>query len=202
MDPWGVYYGPLSSCRVSRNTLSGYFLAGRDMAWWPIGASLFASSEGSGLFIGLAGTGAAGGIAVAGFEWIATYVLLALAWVFVPVYLSSGIVTMPEYLGRRFGGERIRTVLSVLSLMLSVFTKISVGYTALSVSLSLMLSVFTKISIAPLARRGQIAPLARRGQIAPLARRGQIAPLARRGQIAPLARRGQIAPLARKKGHV
>uniref|UniRef100_A0A8C1YX61 Sodium/mannose cotransporter SLC5A10 n=1 Tax=Cyprinus carpio TaxID=7962 RepID=A0A8C1YX61_CYPCA len=58
-----------SSCRVSRNTLSGYFLAGRDMAWWPIGASLFASSEGSGLFIGLAGTGAAGGIAVAGFEW-------------------------------------------------------------------------------------------------------------------------------------
>uniref|UniRef100_A0A7N6A538 Sodium/mannose cotransporter SLC5A10 n=1 Tax=Anabas testudineus TaxID=64144 RepID=A0A7N6A538_ANATE len=61
--------GIWSSCRVSRNTLSGYFLAGRDMAWWPIGASLFASSEGSGLFIGLAGTGAAGGIAVAGFEW-------------------------------------------------------------------------------------------------------------------------------------
>ncbi|XP_058495895.1 sodium/mannose cotransporter SLC5A10 isoform X2 [Solea solea] len=115
-----------SSCRVSRNTLSGYFLAGRDMAWWPIGASLFASSEGSGLFIGLAGTGAAGGIAVAGFEWNATYVLLALAWVFVPVYISSGIVTMPEYLGRRFGGERIRTYLAVLSLLLSIFTKISV----------------------------------------------------------------------------
>ncbi|XP_018596293.1 sodium/glucose cotransporter 5 isoform X3 [Scleropages formosus] len=95
------------------------------MAWWPIGASLFASSEGSGLFIGLAGTGAAGGIAVAGFEWNATYVLLALAWVFVPVYVSSGIVTMPEYLGRRFGGERIRMYLSALSLMLSVFTKIS-----------------------------------------------------------------------------
>ncbi|XP_029548409.1 sodium/glucose cotransporter 5-like [Salmo trutta] len=86
-----VAVGIWSSCRVSRNTLSGYFLAGRDMAWWPIGASLFASSEGSGLFIGLAGTGAAGGIAVAGFEWNATYVLLALAWVFVPVYVSSGI---------------------------------------------------------------------------------------------------------------
>ncbi|XP_059902360.1 sodium/mannose cotransporter SLC5A10 [Gadus macrocephalus] len=117
--------GIWSSCRVSRNTLSGYFLAGRDMAWWPIGASLFASSEGSGLFIGLAGTGAAGGIAVAGFEWNATYVLLALAWVFVPVYVASGIVTMPEYLGRRFGGERIRTYLAVLSLLLSIFTKIS-----------------------------------------------------------------------------
>ncbi|XP_036380414.1 sodium/glucose cotransporter 5 isoform X2 [Megalops cyprinoides] len=120
-----VAVGIWSSCRVSRNTLSGYFLAGRDMAWWPIGASLFASSEGSGLFIGLAGTGAAGGIAVAGFEWNATYVLLALAWVFVPVYVSSGIVTMPEYVGRRFGGERIRMYLSALSLLLSVFTKIS-----------------------------------------------------------------------------
>ncbi|XP_017313348.1 sodium/glucose cotransporter 5 [Ictalurus punctatus] len=120
-----VAVGIWSSCRVSRNTLSGYFLAGRDMAWWPIGASLFASSEGSGLFIGLAGTGAAGGIAVAGFEWNATYVLLALAWIFVPVYVSCGIVTMPEYLGRRFGGERIRMYMSALSLMLSVFTKIS-----------------------------------------------------------------------------
>ncbi|NWH74689.1 SC5AA protein, partial [Piaya cayana] len=120
-----VAVGIWSSCRVNRNTVSGYFLAGRDMAWWPIGASLFASSEGSGLFIGLAGTGAAGGIAVTGFEWNATYALLALAWVFVPVYISSGIVTMPEYLQRRFGGERIRMYLSGLSLLLSIFTKIS-----------------------------------------------------------------------------
>uniref|UniRef100_A0A8C1YXC0 Sodium/mannose cotransporter SLC5A10 n=1 Tax=Cyprinus carpio TaxID=7962 RepID=A0A8C1YXC0_CYPCA len=115
-----VAVGIWSSCRVSRNTLSGYFLAGRDMAWWPIGASLFASSEGSGLFIGLAGTGAAGGIAVAGFEWnviraIPSALLVSL----------SQIVTMPEYLGRRFGGERIRMYLSALSLLLSVFTKIS-----------------------------------------------------------------------------
>lgn len=80
-----------SSCRASRNTVRGYFLAGRDMTWWPIGASLFASSEGSGLFIGLAGSGAAGGLAVAGFEWNATYVLLALAWVFVPIYISSEV---------------------------------------------------------------------------------------------------------------
>ncbi|XP_029431926.1 sodium/glucose cotransporter 5 isoform X2 [Rhinatrema bivittatum] len=100
-----VAVGIWSSCRVSRNTLSGYFLAGRNMTWWPIGASLFASSEGSGLFIGLAGTGAAGGIAVAGFEW--------------------NIITMPEYLQRRFGGERIQMYLSALSLLLSVFTKIS-----------------------------------------------------------------------------
>uniref|UniRef100_A0A9L0IVW3 Sodium/mannose cotransporter SLC5A10 n=1 Tax=Equus asinus TaxID=9793 RepID=A0A9L0IVW3_EQUAS len=121
-----VAVGIWSSCRASRNTVSGYFLAGRDMTWWPIGASLFASSEGAGLFIGLAGSGAAGGLAVAGFEWNATYVLLALAWVFVPIYISSEIVTMPEYLQKRFGGQRIRMYLSVLSLLLSVFTKISI----------------------------------------------------------------------------
>uniref|UniRef100_A0A8C9DLM4 Sodium/mannose cotransporter SLC5A10 n=1 Tax=Prolemur simus TaxID=1328070 RepID=A0A8C9DLM4_PROSS len=95
------------------------------MTWWPIGASLFASSEGSGLFIGLAGSGAAGGLAVAGFEWNATYVLLALAWVFVPIYISSEIVTLPEYIQKRYGGHRIRVYLSVLSLLMSVFTKIS-----------------------------------------------------------------------------
>ncbi|XP_073902814.1 sodium/mannose cotransporter SLC5A10 isoform X7 [Castor canadensis] len=121
-----VAVGIWSSCRASRNTVSGYFLAGRDMTWWPIGASLFASSEGSGLFVGLAGSGAAGGLAVAGFEWNATYVLLALAWVFVPIYISSEIVTLPEYMQKRFGGQRIRMYLSVLSLLLSVFTKISI----------------------------------------------------------------------------
>uniref|UniRef100_A0A8C8XQB6 Sodium/mannose cotransporter SLC5A10 n=1 Tax=Panthera leo TaxID=9689 RepID=A0A8C8XQB6_PANLE len=118
--------GIWSSCRASRNTVRGYFLAGRDMTWWPIGASLFASSEGSGLFIGLAGSGAAGGLAVAGFEWNATYVLLALAWVFVPIYISSEIVTMPEYIQKRYGGQRICMYLSILSLLLSVFTKISI----------------------------------------------------------------------------
>ncbi|XP_004381047.1 sodium/mannose cotransporter SLC5A10 isoform X1 [Trichechus manatus latirostris] len=118
--------GIWSSCQASRNTVSSYFLASRDMTWWPIGASLFASSEGSGLFIGLAGSGAAGGLAVAGFEWNATYVLLALAWVFVPIYVSSEIVTMPEYIQKRYGGQRICMYLSVLSLLLSIFTKISI----------------------------------------------------------------------------
>uniref|UniRef100_A0A8U7N562 Sodium/mannose cotransporter SLC5A10 n=1 Tax=Corvus moneduloides TaxID=1196302 RepID=A0A8U7N562_CORMO len=113
-----VGVGIWSSCRVNRNTVSGYFLAGRDMAWWPIGASLFASSEGSGLFLGLAGTGAAGGIAVAGFEWNVRNVRLM-------VLPPWQIVTMPEYLQRRFGGERIQMYLSSLSLLLSIFTKIS-----------------------------------------------------------------------------
>ncbi|XP_036377112.1 sodium/glucose cotransporter 4 [Megalops cyprinoides] len=95
------------------------------MTWWPIGASLMSSNVGSGLFIGLAGTGAAGGIAVGGFEWNAAWVLIALGWIFVPVYISAGVVTMPEYLRKRFGGQRIRIYMSVLSLILYIFTKIS-----------------------------------------------------------------------------
>ncbi|KAM4739695.1 sodium/glucose cotransporter 4 isoform 2-T3 [Anableps anableps] len=95
------------------------------MTWWPIGASLMSSNVGSGLFIGLAGTGAAGGIAVGGFEWNAAWVLVALGWIFIPVYISAGVVTMPEYLGLRFGGHRIRIYMSVLSLVLYIFTKIS-----------------------------------------------------------------------------
>ncbi|KAJ7405345.1 Sodium/glucose cotransporter 4 [Willisornis vidua] len=96
-----------------------------------IGASLMSSNVGSGLFIGLAGTGAAGGLAVGAFEWNATWALLALGWIFVPVYIAAGVVTMPEYLQKRFGGQRIQIYMSVLSLILYIFTKISVcGLTA------------------------------------------------------------------------
>ncbi|KAM5148593.1 sodium/glucose cotransporter 4-like [Mantella aurantiaca] len=117
--------GIWSSVRASRGTVGGYFLAGRTMKWWPIGASLMSSNVGSGLFVGMAGSGAAGGIAVGGFEWNASWVLVALGWIFVPVYIAAGVVTMPEYLKKRFGGQRIRIYMSLLSLLLYIFTKIS-----------------------------------------------------------------------------
>ncbi|EHB08999.1 Sodium/glucose cotransporter 4 [Heterocephalus glaber] len=90
-----------------------------------IGASLMSSNVGSGLFIGLAGTGAAGGLAVGGFEWNAVFLLLALGWVFVPVYIAAGVVTMPQYLKKRLGGQRNQVYMSVPSLILYIFTKIS-----------------------------------------------------------------------------
>ncbi|XP_072515283.1 sodium/glucose cotransporter 1 [Salminus brasiliensis] len=111
--------------RTNRSTVGGFFLAGRSMVWWPIGASLFASNIGSGHFVGLAGTGAAGGIAIGGFEFNALVVVLILGWIFVPIYIKAGVVTMPEYLKKRFGGNRIRIYLSLLSLILYIFTKIS-----------------------------------------------------------------------------
>ncbi|XP_036986341.2 sodium/glucose cotransporter 2 isoform X2 [Artibeus jamaicensis] len=118
--------GLWSMCRTNRGTVGGYFLAGRSMVWWPVGASLFASNIGSGHFVGLAGTGAASGLAVAGFEWNALFVVMLLGWLFAPVYLTAGVITMPQYLRKRFGGHRIRLYLSVLSLFLYIFTKISV----------------------------------------------------------------------------
>lgn len=57
----------------------------------------------------------------------AVWMLVALGWIFIPVYISAGVVTMPEYLGRRFGGKRIRIYISVLSLILYIFTKIDLG---------------------------------------------------------------------------
>uniref|UniRef100_A0AAY4AGL5 Sodium/glucose cotransporter 1 n=1 Tax=Denticeps clupeoides TaxID=299321 RepID=A0AAY4AGL5_9TELE len=111
--------------RNNRGTVGGFFLAGRSMVWWPIGASLFASNIGSGHFVGIAGTGAATGIAIGGFEWNALVMVVILGWLFVPIYIKAGVVTMPEYLKKRFGGQRIRIYLSVLSLALYVFTKIS-----------------------------------------------------------------------------
>uniref|UniRef100_A0A8C4QGQ0 Sodium/glucose cotransporter 1 n=1 Tax=Eptatretus burgeri TaxID=7764 RepID=A0A8C4QGQ0_EPTBU len=90
-----------------------------------IGASLFASNVGSDHFVGLAGTAAASGIAIGGFEWNALFIVVLLGWLFVPIYITAGVVTMPEYLKKRFGGTRIRVYLSVLSLILYVLTKIS-----------------------------------------------------------------------------
>ncbi|RWS09384.1 sodium/glucose cotransporter 4-like protein [Dinothrombium tinctorium] len=119
-----ILVGIWSSWR-SKQTVSGYFLANKNMHWSLVGASLFASNIGSGHFIGLAGSGAKDGISVAGMEWNASFVLLLLGWIFVPVYTASGVYTMPEFLQKRFGGQRIRVYLALLALLLSIFTKIS-----------------------------------------------------------------------------
>ncbi|KAL8605120.1 hypothetical protein ACOMHN_018921 [Nucella lapillus] len=119
-----ISVGIISSCR-NRGSIGGYFLAGRSMHWIPVGASLFASNIGSGHFVGLAGSGASSGLGIAVFELNAIFVLMILGWLFVPVYVAAGVFTMPEYLRKRFGGQRIRIYLSVLALLLYVFTKIS-----------------------------------------------------------------------------
>ncbi|XP_060592465.1 sodium/glucose cotransporter 1-like, partial [Ruditapes philippinarum] len=118
--------GIWSLCRPNRGTVRGYFLAGRSMSWIPVGASLFSSNIGSEHFVGLAGTGAASGYAIVLYEWLAMPLLVVLAWIFVPVYVAAGVYTMPEYMTKRFGGQRIRIYLSVLAVILYIVTKLAV----------------------------------------------------------------------------
>jgi solute:Na+ symporter, SSS family len=107
-------------------TTAGYFLAGRDVTWWAIGASLFSSNIGSEHFIGLAGSGASVGMAPGHFEWLASLIVLLLGWVFAPFYLRSSVYTMPEFLERRYN-RACRTYLATISLIAYVFTKIAVA---------------------------------------------------------------------------
>jgi len=102
-----------------------YFLASRDVGWLAVAGSLFASNIGSEHLVGLAGTGAASGLAVGHFEWWASLILLLLGWVFAPFYLRSGVYTMPEFLERRYNAAA-RWYLTSVSVIGYVLTKISV----------------------------------------------------------------------------
>ncbi|XP_041937376.1 solute carrier family 5 member 3a [Alosa sapidissima] len=119
-------FGIFAMWRANRSTVSGYFLAGRSMNWFVIGASLFVSNIGSEHFIGLAGSGAASGFSVGAWEFNALLLLQLLGWVFIPVYIHAGVYTMPEYLSKRFGGKRLKIYFAALSLILYIFTKLSV----------------------------------------------------------------------------
>ena len=113
------------AARREKNVSADYFLASRDVGWFAVGASLFASNIGSEHLVGLAGTGAASGLAVGHFEWLACLILLLLGWLFVPFYLRSGVYTMPEFLERRFNPAS-RAYFTWVSIIGYVLTKISV----------------------------------------------------------------------------
>jgi len=111
--------------RKNKDTATDYFLAGRNLGWWVIGASIFASNIGSEHIVGLAGSGAKDGVALAHYE-LHAWCLLVLAWVFVPFYMRSQVFTMPEFLERRFSvGSRY--VLSIVSIITFILSKIAVG---------------------------------------------------------------------------
>ena len=114
-----------------------YFLAGRQLGWFVIGASIFASNIGSEHLVGLAGSGATDGVAMAHYE-LHAWCLLVLGWVMVPFYLRSKVYTMPEFLEKRFSPTS-RTVLSLISLVAYVLTKIAVGIFASGIVFSVLL---------------------------------------------------------------
>ena len=107
-----------------QDTSADYFLASRNIGWFIVGASLFASNIGSEHIVGLSGNGATSGMGMAHWE-LHAWVMIMLGWVFVPFYHRSGVFTMPEFLERRFNSAA-RWILSVVSLVAYVFTKVSV----------------------------------------------------------------------------
>lgn len=138
----GAYFALLAGVAIwvinqREDTAQDYFLAGRNLGWWVIGASIFASNIGSEHIVGLAGSGAKDGVALAHYE-LHAWCLLVLAWVFVPFYMRSQVFTMPEFLERRFSvGSRY--ILSIVSLVTFILSKIAVGIFAGGVVFSTLL---------------------------------------------------------------
>ncbi|MBM3861114.1 MAG: sodium/solute symporter [Verrucomicrobia bacterium] len=123
---FGLLLGVTWWCvRKNKDTADDYFLAGRHLAWWIVGASIFASNIGSEHLVGLAGSGCTDGVAMAHYE-LHAWCLLVLGWVFVPFYMRSRVYTMPEFLEKRFT-PTARWVLSIISLVAYVLTKLAVG---------------------------------------------------------------------------
>jgi SSS family solute:Na+ symporter len=123
--------------KKQKKTSDSYFLAGRELGWFVIGASIFASNIGSEHLVGLAASGATDGVAMAHYE-LHAWCLLVLAWVMVPFYMRSRVFTMPEFLEKRFS-PTARTVLSVISLVAYILTKIAVGIYAGGVVFAVLL---------------------------------------------------------------
>lgn len=122
-----------------QQTTEDYFLAGRNIGWFVVGASIFASNIGSEHVVGLAGAGAGGKIPMLIYE-LHAWLVITLGWVFLPFYIRSGVFTMPEFLERRFNSST-RWFLSLFSLIAYVLTKISVTVYAGGIVISSILQI-------------------------------------------------------------
>lgn len=119
------------------DTTTDYFLAGRHLGWIIVGTSIFASNIGSEHLVGLTGTGATDGVAMAHYE-LHAWCLLILGWIMLPFYIRSRVFTMPEFLEKRFS-PLARTLLSGISLLAYVLTKIAVGIFAGGIVFSVLM---------------------------------------------------------------
>ncbi|MFQ6044963.1 MAG: sodium:solute symporter [Gemmatimonadales bacterium] len=122
-----------------QETSTDYFLAGRHVGWFVIGASIFASNIGSEHIVGLAGTGAKTGVAMGLYE-LHSWLALLLGWVFIPFYMRSRVFTMPEFLEKRYGPSA-RWFLSVIMLVGYVLTKVSVTVYAGAVVFQVLMGI-------------------------------------------------------------
>jgi SSS family solute:Na+ symporter len=101
-----------------------YFLAGKSLPWWAIGASLIAANISAEQFIGMSGSGFAIGLAIASYEWMAAITLLVVGKYFLPIFIKKGIYTIPEFVEKRFS-TNLKTILAVFWLALFVFVNLT-----------------------------------------------------------------------------
>lgn len=117
----GLYYSQRND-----DSYESYFLAGKNIPWFIVGVSIFATNISSEHFIGLAGAGSLRGLAVGQFELMAIFTLLFLGWFLVPIYFKTGVVTVPEFLEIIFDW-RIRKFFAIFSIIIYIFTKVLVS---------------------------------------------------------------------------
>ena len=101
-----------------------YFLAGKSLPWWAIGASLIAANISAEQFIGMSGSGFALGLAIASYEWRAAITLLIVGKYFLPIFIEKGLYTIPEFIEKRFSTE-LKTILAIFWIALFVFVNLT-----------------------------------------------------------------------------
>lgn len=109
--------------RHERDT-KDYFLAGKALPWWAIGASLIASNISAEQIIGMSGSGYAIGLAIASYEWMAAITLILVGKYMLPIFIKNEIYTMPQYLEQRFD-KRVKTTLALFWLSVYILVNLT-----------------------------------------------------------------------------
>lgn len=125
-----IAYGALIICigiwvsRKSGKTSEDYFLAGKSLPWWAIGASLIAANISAEQFIGMSGSGFAIGLAIASYEWMAALTLIIVGKYFLPVFIDKKLYTIPEFIEKRYS-TNLKTILAIFWIALYVFVNLT-----------------------------------------------------------------------------
>ncbi|WP_295364346.1 sodium/sugar symporter [uncultured Succinivibrio sp.] len=130
----------LFASKKNTQSAEGYFLAGKSIPWWAVGASLIAANISAEQFIGMSGSGFAIGFGIAAYEFMAAVTLILVGKYFLPIFIEKGIYTIPEFVEKRFN-KTLKTILAVFWLCLYIFVNLSsvlyLGGTALQVILGI-----------------------------------------------------------------
>jgi solute:Na+ symporter, SSS family len=101
-----------------------YFLAGKTLPWWAVGASLIAANISAEQFIGMSGSGFAIGLAIASYEWMAAITLIIVGKFFLPIFIEKKLYTIPQFIEQRFS-TNLKTILAVFWVALFVFVNLT-----------------------------------------------------------------------------